>query len=67
MNDTEAPTTATPRRGSVRDAWGDPCPRATAESYPLSAWCDHCSATIRCASGDAAWAHKRTRRIQCEP
>lgn len=57
---------ASPRPGSVRDAWGDPCLRASKDSYPLTAICAECGATIRCASGDADWAHMRTRRLFCE-
>lgn len=58
-------TFAQPRLGTVRDSWGDPCRAATAESYPLRAACDECSAEIRCASGDADWYHRLSRQGQC--
>ena len=58
-------TTAQPRRGTVRDAYGDPCPRAATASYPLRAHCDSCGADIVCADGSADWAHRRSLRGAC--
>lgn len=60
------PLAATPLRGTVRDAYGDPCLRANEDSYPLRARCERCSADIVCADGTADWVHKRSRRQACE-
>jgi hypothetical protein len=39
----------------VTDRTGGPCTAATADSYPLNAYCA-CGAYLSCASGDADWA-----------
>lgn len=59
------PEVAQPIAGTIKDSWGDPCPAATDESYPLQARCQ-CWAKITCADGTASWAHARSGLVQCE-
>jgi len=63
--DTDTFTVAEPRPHSVKDAWGDFCPRATTDDYPLTADCVHCRSAIRLVTGDADWAHKWDGQTRC--
>ena len=50
---------------TVLDRHGEPCPRATSDSYPLTAACTCGAGAIMAMDGTAEWGHPAPRKCYC--